>query len=94
MFENPIEIIARSYFESEKVVSHYFCEGHRVGLWQSEKALFTSLFSKTDRILDLGCGAGRIAFGLVVGGALALLAQSATAQNAARDSIASATSVV
>ena len=64
MSENPAESVARRYFESEKVVSHYFHEGHRVGLWESEKKLFASVFSKQDRILDLGCGTGRIAFGL------------------------------
>jgi ubiquinone/menaquinone biosynthesis C-methylase UbiE len=64
MPEIPAERIARSYFESEKVVSHYFRDGHRVGLWNSEKLLFSELYSKEERILDLGCGTGRIAFGL------------------------------
>jgi ubiquinone/menaquinone biosynthesis C-methylase UbiE len=64
MAENPAERIARSYFESEKVVSHYFGEGQRVGLWNSEEFLFKQVFSVSERLLDLGCGTGRIAFGL------------------------------
>jgi ubiquinone/menaquinone biosynthesis C-methylase UbiE len=64
MAENPIEKIAKAYFESESVVSHYVRESHRVGLWNSEKALFRNRFSTEDHLLDLGCGTGRIAFGL------------------------------
>ena len=64
MAKSSVESIARSYFESERVVNHYFREGHRVGLWQSEKNLLQSTFQPTDKILDLGCGTGRIAFGL------------------------------
>ena len=64
MSENPTEILARRYFESESVVNHYFREGQRIGLWRSEERLFRTLFAMGDRILDLGCGTGRIAFGL------------------------------
>ena len=64
MSENPVEKIAKAYFESELVVSHYVRESHRVGLWNSEKALFKNRFSKDEHLLDLGCGTGRIAFGL------------------------------
>lgn len=64
MAENPVENIARSYFDSEKVVAHYLKAGSRVGLWESEKTLFSWNLLKNEVILDLGCGAGRIAFGL------------------------------
>lgn len=32
---------------------------YKVGLWRSEKIMFDKYLSKNDRILDLGCGAGR-----------------------------------
>jgi len=54
----------KGYFESEAVVEHYAEAAARLGLWRSEEKLFTHLFSTEDAILELGCGAGRIAFGL------------------------------
>lgn len=62
--ENTLEEVARRYFESERVVNHYFRNGHRVGLWKSEEILLTRTFAKEAHLLDLGCGTGRIAFGL------------------------------
>ena len=35
-----------------------------VGLWDSEEQLLKRYFAKSDALLDLGCGSGRIAFGL------------------------------
>lgn len=35
-----------------------------IGLWQSENAMFDKYIRKNDKILDLGCGAGRVTFGL------------------------------
>jgi ubiquinone/menaquinone biosynthesis C-methylase UbiE len=52
------------YFDSESVVEHYAQAAARLGLWQSEEKIFTRLFQPADSILELGCGAGRIAFGL------------------------------
>lgn len=52
------------YFDSESVVEHYARATARLGLWQSEEKIFTRLFQPADSILELGCGAGRIAFGL------------------------------
>ncbi len=53
-----------SYFDSEVVVDHYAEAAARIGLWRSEEKIFTRVFGKQDSILELGCGAGRIAFGL------------------------------
>lgn len=53
-----------NYFQSDGVVDHYAQAAARVGLWLSEEKVFTRLFRKEDAILELGCGAGRIAFGL------------------------------
>jgi len=52
------------YFDSDIVVDHYAEAAARVGLWRSEEKVFTRLFRKEDSLLELGCGAGRIAFGL------------------------------
>lgn len=52
------------YFSSDGVVDYYAQAAARIGLWQSEEKIFTRLFAREDSILELGCGAGRIAFGL------------------------------
>ena len=52
------------YFDSEGVVDHYADAAARLGLWQSEEKIFGRVFGRDDAILELGCGAGRIAFGL------------------------------
>lgn len=54
----------KSYFESSDVVEHYARAAGRVGLWLSEERIFTRVFSPQDSILELGCGAGRIAIGM------------------------------
>ena len=54
----------RDYFDSEGVVDHYAQATARIGLWLSEEKVFTKLFGHADSILELGCGAGRIAIGL------------------------------
>jgi SAM-dependent methyltransferase len=45
-------------------VAHYREALYRIGLWRSEEVLIGQLFEEEDRILDLGCGTGRVAFGL------------------------------
>ena len=35
-----------------------------IGLWQSENIMFDKYLKNSDKILDLGCGAGRVTFGL------------------------------
>ncbi len=52
------------YFNSSKVVNHYELAATRVGLWNSEEKIFRKIFKLNDSILELGCGAGRIAIGL------------------------------
>lgn len=52
------------YFDSESVVDHYAQAAARLGLWESEEKIFTRVFAQSDSLLELGCGAGRIAFGL------------------------------
>lgn len=55
----------RAFYEKEDVVLHYAAAVHRVGLWKSEEFLLTRLFRPDQHLLELGCGAGRITFGLV-----------------------------
>jgi ubiquinone/menaquinone biosynthesis C-methylase UbiE len=52
------------YFESKSVVEHYAQAASRLGLWESEEKIFTRVFQPSDSIIELGCGAGRITFGL------------------------------
>jgi ubiquinone/menaquinone biosynthesis C-methylase UbiE len=43
---------------------HYARASVHVGLWQSERILAERYLPKTSQLLELGCGAGRIALGL------------------------------
>ncbi len=61
----PVDIERiRGYFDDPKTVDHYARAVANVGLWDSEERVFRDWIGKGARILDLGCGAGRIAFGL------------------------------
>lgn len=44
---------------------HYARAAVRVGLWESERVLITKHLRLDDRILELGCGGGRVALGLL-----------------------------
>lgn len=54
----------KAYFDSDGVVAHYAQAAKELGLWRSEEKVFTRLFQPADSLLELGCGAGRIAIGL------------------------------
>ena len=56
--------IVKSYFESDPVVEHYAQAVAHLGLWQSEEKILTRVFKRDVSLLELGCGAGRIALGL------------------------------
>lgn len=49
---------------AREFVAHYREALYQVGLWRSEEVLFGEYFQEEERLLDLGCGTGRIAFGL------------------------------
>lgn len=55
---------AKAYFRQPVVVEHYAHAANAVGLWASEEKVFTRLFKQEDSLVELGCGAGRIALGL------------------------------
>ncbi len=54
----------RGYFNEGGTVQHYARAVANVGLWESEKLLFSRYFSRKDKFLELGCGAGRVSIGL------------------------------
>lgn len=54
----------KAYFDSQGVVNYYAQAAADLGLWASEEKIFTRIFSPEDSLLELGCGAGRIAIGL------------------------------
>jgi len=54
----------RKSFTTEKTVSDYTKAVKEIGLWESEKMIIKRYFNLEDRILDIGCGAGRTTIGL------------------------------
>jgi ubiquinone/menaquinone biosynthesis C-methylase UbiE len=54
----------QEFFEKQDVADHYAQAVSRVGLWISEEKIFTRVFAPDHSILEIGCGAGRIAIGL------------------------------
>lgn len=54
----------KEHFNLEGVVQEYVGAAERIGLWKSEEAVFSRIFKKNQRLLELGCGTGRIALGL------------------------------
>ncbi len=64
-YDWPIDLERiQAYFDDPKTVSHYARAVANIGLWKSEEAAFRDWIRRDHRILDIGCGAGRIAFGL------------------------------
>ena len=55
------------WLETETAL-HYARAAVRVGMWASERVLIERHFSKSHRILELGCGGGRVALGLLQSG--------------------------
>ena len=56
--------MVQSYFNSASVVRHYEVAAEKIGLWKSEEKIFQQIYNLEDSILELGCGVGRISFGL------------------------------
>lgn len=54
----------KAYFEKPEVVADYLKAAQDVGLWESERIVFGGVMNPKGALLELGCGAGRIAFGL------------------------------
>jgi ubiquinone/menaquinone biosynthesis C-methylase UbiE len=54
----------RECWEDPSHLTDYVEAVNGVGLWDSERLLVEKYLSKTDRVLDIGCGAGRATIGL------------------------------
>jgi len=52
-------------YAGEDSVKEYSDATRAVSLWKSEEIVFERYLKTADKILDLGCGTGRVAFGLV-----------------------------
>ena len=57
--------IVLSYFEDVEVLKHYENATRKVGLWTSEELVIRQCFPKySTKLLELGCGTGRISFSM------------------------------
>lgn len=54
----------KEHFRDPRAVEHYGRAASNLGLWVSEEKIVRQLFQPQQTLLDLGCGAGRIAIGL------------------------------
>lgn len=53
-----------SYFSHPETVADYARAALRVGLWASERVVLERFVPRAGRVLELGCGAGRVAAGM------------------------------
>lgn len=56
--------LVRTWLAEPVAVDHYARAAASLGLWRSEERILRSVFQPGDRLLDVGCGAGRVALGL------------------------------
>ena len=57
--------IVQEDFNDLRAVVHYTKAAHRIGLWESERILIERFFpDKSARLLEAGCGAGRVSVAL------------------------------
>ncbi len=62
---SPVSAVeVADYFGDASVVNEYAEAALWIGLWRSEKAIFQRIFAPHMRLLEVGCGAGRISIGL------------------------------
>lgn len=54
----------KNYFDNPLVVADYAYAAENVGLWNSERIVFEKYIPKSSKIIEFGCGAGRISLGL------------------------------
>ena len=64
-FEPKVDIkLSEKQYENKNVVRRYVYLATDVGLWKSEEFVCNKFLNKDNKILDIGCGAGRTTFGL------------------------------
>ena len=51
-------------FKNDPVVEHYARAAIEIGLWRSEELVLQRVFRPENTLLEVGCGAGRLALGL------------------------------
>lgn len=54
----------KNTYSNKKVVESYLMKQEKMGLSKPEKTLIDKYFNEDQRVLDIGCGTGRICFGL------------------------------
>ncbi|MCL2512733.1 MAG: class I SAM-dependent methyltransferase [Oscillospiraceae bacterium] len=54
----------KAEYSIDTLVDKFVSSVDDIGLWQSERLIFSEYLNLRDKILDLGCGAGRTTFGL------------------------------
>ena len=56
--------LVRTWLAEAVAVDHYARAAASLGLWHSEDRILRRVFRPSDRVLDVGCGAGRVALAL------------------------------
>jgi len=64
----PMERDPQAHWLETETALHYARAAVRVGVWASERVLIERHFTRSHRILELGCGGGRVALGLLQSG--------------------------
>lgn len=59
-----LERLVRRQYEHDAIVGCYIDNARHLGLWESEKVVTAQFLDPLKPVLDIGCGAGRVTFGM------------------------------